>query len=132
MLDNEIRATRIDNTCGPCMLLDDSRAVCNITVHLFNGETLSLFCDGSQTLSFCYVDDWINGMTRLMNRTCIGVTKNGISSEFSIFEVPRFIRSKINPLFELIYKQLYQDEPLQGSQLLSVKEKYSAAVLISN
>ena len=67
MHDLEIRVMRIFNTYGPRMLPDDGRVVSNFIVQALKGEPLTVYGDGSQTRSFCFVDDLIDGMMRLMN-----------------------------------------------------------------
>jgi len=67
MHGTEIRVARIFNTYGPRMLPDDGRVVSNFIVQALRGEPLTLYGDGSQTRSFCYVDDLVEGLIRLMN-----------------------------------------------------------------
>jgi len=72
MHSTEIRVARIFNTYGPRMLPDDGRVVSNFIVQALRGEPLTLYGDGSQTRSFCYVDDLVEGLIRLMNGSHTG------------------------------------------------------------
>ena len=80
----EIRVMRIFNTYGPRMLPDDGRVVSNFIVQALKGESLTLYGDGSQTRSFCFVDDLIEGMILLMNSNQVGPINIGNPSEFTI------------------------------------------------
>ena len=97
MHDTEIRVMRIFNTYGPRMLPDDGRVVSNFIVQALRGEPLTLYGNGEQTRSFCYVDDLINGMIRLMNCNQTGPINIGNPTEFTIRQLAELIREKINP-----------------------------------
>jgi UDP-glucuronate decarboxylase len=109
----DIRVMRIFNTYGPRMLPDDGRVVSNFIVQALQGLPLTLYGDGSQTRSFCYVDDLIDGMVKLMNGSHHGPINIGNPSEFSIIELARIVRDKINPDLDFIFKPLPQDDPQQ-------------------
>jgi UDP-glucuronate decarboxylase len=109
----EIRVMRIFNTYGPRMLPDDGRVVSNFIVQALRGEALTLYGSGQQTRSFCYVDDLIEGMIRLMNGDHCGPINIGNPSEFTIRQLAELVRSRIDPSLELVFRPLPQDDPLQ-------------------
>ena len=113
MHDVEVRVMRIFNTYGPRMLPDDGRVVSNFIVQALRGEDLTIYGDGSQTRSFCFVSDLIDGMIRLMESSCEGPVNIGNPSEFTIKELAEVVREAINPGLPLVYRPLPQDDPLQ-------------------
>ncbi len=122
MHDTEIRVMRIFNTYGPRMLPEDGRVVSNFIVQALLGEALTIYGDGSQTRSFCYVDDLIEGMIRLMNGSHSGPMNIGNPNEFTILKLAELIRKKINPKLELINKPLPQDDPLQRQPVINLAQ----------
>ena len=120
MHNTEVRVMRIFNTYGPRMLPDDGRVVSNFIVQALKGEPLTLFGDGSQTRSFCYVDDLIDGMIRLMNSDHTGPINIGNPDEFTIQVLARMVRDRINPDLEIVNKPLPQDDPLQRQPVISL------------
>ena len=119
----EVRVARIFNTYGPRMLLDDGRVVSNFIVQALKGEPLTLYGDGSQTRSFCFVDDLIEGMIRLMNGAHTGPINIGNPTEFTIRQLAELVREKINPELELICKPLPHDDPLQRQPIIDLAQK---------
>ena len=113
MNDVEVRVARIFNTYGPRMLPDDGRVVSNFIVQALRGEPLTLYGDGSQTRSFCYVSDLIEGLIRLMNGDHTGPINLGNPNEFTIRELAELVRIQINPELPLVEKPLPQDDPQQ-------------------
>ena len=109
----EVRVARIFNTYGPRMLPDDGRVVSNFIVQALRGEPLTLYGDGSQTRSFCYVSDLIEGLIRLMNGDHTGPINLGNPDEFTIRSWPSWCGSQINPELQLVEKPLPQDDPQQ-------------------
>ena len=120
MHNTEVRVMRIFKTYGPRMLPDDGRVVSNFIVQALKGEPLTLFGDGSQTRSFCYVDDLIDGMIRLMNSDHTGPMNIGNPDEFTIQELARMVRDRINPELKIINKPLPEDDPLQRQPVISL------------
>ena len=116
----EVRVIRIFNTYGPRMLPDDGRVVSNFIVQALRNEPLTLYGDGSQTRSFCYVSDLIEGMIRLMNGSHTGPINIGNPDEFSIRQLADLVRARINPTLPLIEKPLPQDDPLQRKPLIDL------------
>jgi UDP-glucuronate decarboxylase len=119
----EIRVVRIFNTYGPRMLPDDGRVVSNFIVQALRGEPLTLYGDGSQTRSFCYVDDLVEGLIRLMNGSHSGPINIGNPGEFTIRQLAELVRAKINPGLELICKPLPQDDPLQRQPVIDLAQR---------
>ena len=113
MNDVEVRVARIFNTYGPRMLPDDGRVVSNFIVQALRGEPLTLYGDGSQTRSFCYVSDLIEGLIRLMNGEHTGPINLGNPDEFTIRQLARLVRTQINSELQLVEKPLPQDDPQQ-------------------
>ena len=109
----EVRVARIFNTYGPRMLLDDGRVVSNFIVQALRGEPLTLYGNGSQTRSFCYVSDLIDGLIRLMNGSNSGPINLGNPDEFTIRQLAELVRMRINPDVQLIEKPLPEDDPQQ-------------------
>ena len=119
----EVRVMRIFNTYGPRMLPDDGRVLSNFIVQALRGEPLTLYGDGSQTRSFCYVSDLIEGMIRLMNGAHTGPMNIGNPDEFTIRQLAELVRAKVNPQLELIEKPLPQDDPLQRKPMIELAQR---------
>lgn len=109
----DIRVMRIFNTYGPRMFENDGRVVSNFIVQALKGVPLTVYGDGSQTRSFCYVADLIDGMMRLMNGEQLGPINIGNPGEYTILQLAETIQKMINPDAELTFKPLPQDDPLQ-------------------
>ncbi|NEO70225.1 UDP-glucuronic acid decarboxylase family protein [Moorena sp. SIO3H5] len=107
----EIRVARIFNTYGPRMLENDGRVVSNFVVQALKGEPLTVYGDGSQTRSFCYVSDLVEGLIRLMNNDHTGPINLGNPGEYTILELAQAIQKMVNPDTEIIFKPLPQDDP---------------------
>jgi len=116
----EIRIVRIFNTYGPRMLPDDGRVVSNFIVQALRGQPLTLYGTGSQTRSFCYVDDLVEGLIRLMNGSHPGPINIGNPGEFTIRHLAEKVRERINPALELIYQPLPADDPLQRQPVIDL------------
>ncbi len=109
----DIRVMRIFNTYGPRMFENDGRVVSNFIVQALKGTPLTIYGDGSQTRSFCYVADLVEGMMRLMNGEHMGPINIGNPGEYTILELAETIQKMINPDVELAFKPLPQDDPKQ-------------------
>lgn len=107
----DIRVARIFNTYGPRMLENDGRVVSNFVVQALQGIPLTVYGSGSQTRSFCYVSDLVNGLMRLMNGDYIGPVNLGNPDEYTILQLAQTIQAMVNPDADLIYKPLPQDDP---------------------
>ena len=109
----DIRVIRIFNTYGPRMLENDGRVVSNFIVQALRGNPLTVYGDGSQTRSFCYVSDLVEGMIRLMNGDHIGPVNIGNPGEYTILQLAKTIQAMVNPNAELTFKPLPEDDPKQ-------------------
>ncbi|MBE9067843.1 SDR family oxidoreductase [Leptolyngbya cf. ectocarpi LEGE 11479] len=109
--DVDIRVVRIFNTYGPRMLENDGRVVSNFIVQALQGTPLTVYGDGSQTRSFCYVSDLVDGFIRLMNNDYIGPMNLGNPGEYTILELAQSIQKMVNPDTDLKYEPLPQDDP---------------------
>ena len=109
----EVRVARIFNTYGPRMLPDDGRVVSNFIVQALRGEPLTLYGNGSQTRSFCYVSDLVDGLIRLMNGSHMGPINLGNPDEFTIRQLADLVRKQVNPALPLVEKPLPEDDPQQ-------------------
>ena len=120
----DVRIMRIFNTYGPKMRSDDGRVISNFIVQALRNEELTIYGDGSQTRSFCYVDDLINGMNLLMESNFCKPINIGNPTEFTIKELALLIKDLINPRLGIIYKDLPQDDPKQRKPSIKLaKEK---------
>jgi len=110
-----IKVARIFNTYGPRMHPNDGRVVSNFIIQALKGEPISIFGNGTQTRSFCYVDDLINGLLRLMNApdAFTGPVNLGNPVEFSIGELAALVISLTNSKSQLINHPLPADDPKQ-------------------
>ena len=111
----QIKVARIFNTYGPRMHPDDGRVVSNFIVQALRGEPITLYGDGSQTRSFCYVDDLIEGLLRLMSSEpqTVGPINLGNPSEFTIRELAEKVLAQTGSKSQMIFKPLPEDDPLQ-------------------
>jgi UDP-glucuronate decarboxylase len=94
--------------------------VSNFIVQALKGEPLTLYGDGSQTRSFCYVDDLVEGLIRLMNGSHTGPINIGNPGEFTIRQLAELVRSRINPELLLIEQPLPADDPLQRQPVIEL------------
>jgi UDP-glucuronate decarboxylase len=109
--DVDIRVARIFNTYGPRMLENDGRVVSNLVAQALRGNPLTVYGDGSQTRSFCYVSDLVEGLMRLMNGEFIGPVNLGNPGEYTILQLAQTIQGMIDPSASLKYEPLPQDDP---------------------
>lgn len=115
MYDLKIKVIRIFNTYGPKMNPDDGRVVSNFITQSLRGENITIYGDGSQTRSLCYVDDLLNGMVKMMESddSFIGPVNLGNPEEYTIKEIANKILSITNTNSKLIYQPLPKDDPTQ-------------------
>lgn len=107
----EIRVARIFNTYGSRMMENDGRVVSNFIVQALKGESLTVYGKGSQTRSFCYVSDLVEGLIRLMNNDHTGPINLGNPDEYTILQLAQAVQRMVNPDTEIIFKDLPQDDP---------------------
>lgn len=125
MHNTEIKVMRIFNTYGPNMHPNDGRVVSNFIVQALKGEDITIYGDGSQTRSFCYVDDLIEGMVRLMNsrKDFIGPVNIGNPGEFTIKQLAEMVIDLTGAKSKLIYMPLPSDDPLQRKPVIELAKK---------
>jgi UDP-glucuronate decarboxylase len=122
----DIKIIRIFNTYGPRMNQDDGRVVSNFIVQALKGEDITIYGDGSQTRSFQYIDDLVEGTVRMMNTDSdfLGPVNIGNPNEFSMVELAENILDITNSKSKLIYLPLPKDDPKQRRPDISLaKEK---------
>ena len=108
----DIRIVRIFNTYGPRMLPNDGRVVSNFIVQALKGEDITIYGDGSQTRSFCYVDDLIEGFVRMMDQDkIIGPVNIGNPGEFTMLELAKEVLDLTGSKSKIVYKPLPGDDP---------------------
>ena len=120
----DIRVIRIFNTYGPKMRPDDGRVVSNFIVQAIKGEDITVYGDGSQTRSFCYVDDLINGMVGVMEQTeSVGPVNLGNPKEFTIRELADSVLRKVETESLMVEHPLPADDPTQRKPDISLAQK---------
>lgn len=120
-----IKVMRIFNTYGPRMHPNDGRVVSNFIVQALKGEDITIFGDGTQTRSFCYVDDNIEGMYRLMNSRdgFTGPVNIGNPGEFTMLELAELVIEMTNSKSKLKFLPLPQDDPMQRQPIIDLAKK---------
>ena len=124
MHGTEIRVARIFNTYGPRMLPDDGRVISNFIVQALTGKSLTIYGEGSQTRSFCHVDDLIEGLILLMNGKQTGPINIGNPEQFTMNELANLVRNQINPDLDFSTQPLPQDDPLQRQPSIELAKKH--------
>jgi len=110
----DIRVVRIFNTYGPRMHPNDGRVVSNFIVQALQGEDITVYGDGTQTRSFCYVDDLIEGFVRLMNQTeTVGPVNLGNPGEFTMLQLAELTLRLVGGKSRIVHKPLPADDPRQ-------------------
>ncbi len=120
-----IKIARIFNTYGPRMHPNDGRVVSNFIVQALKGEPITIYGDGSQTRSFCYVDDMTDALVKLMNTppTFTGPVNIGNPREFTILELARLILKQTGSVSKIIFKPLPSDDPMQRQPDIAMARK---------
>lgn len=120
----DIRVIRIFNTYGPRMAKDDGRVVSNFITQALKGEDITVYGDGKQTRSFCYVSDLIRGIVKMMNQDYIGPVNLGNPNEFTVLELAEKVIKLTGSESKIIFKELPEDDPMQRRPDISLaKEK---------
>ena len=119
----DIRIARIFNTYGPRMDPNDGRVVSNFIVQALKNKPLTIYGDGSQTRSFCYVDDLVKGLIALMSSNFEEPVNLGNPNEFTILELAKLIRKKLNQEISFVNLPLPQDDPKQRKPDITRAEK---------
>lgn len=121
----DIKVIRIFNTYGPRMSAYDGRVVSNFIVQALKGEDITIYGDGKQTRSFCYVDDLIDGMIKMMNSRdgFTGPVNIGNPGEFTMLELAENVIRLTGSDSKIIYKPLPQDDPMQRKPVIDLAKK---------
>jgi len=111
----KIKVARIFNTYGPNMRPDDGRVISSFILQALNNINITIYGNGNQTRSFCYVDDLINGIYKLMNsnNNVIGPINIGNTVEFTILELAKLVLQSTKSKSRITFNDLPQDDPLQ-------------------
>jgi len=121
----DIRVVRIFNTYGPRMHPNDGRVVSNFIVQALRGEDLTVYGDGLQTRSFCFVDDLIEGFLRLMKQTeTIGPINIGNPGEFTMLELAELVIEKVGGPSKIVHRELPADDPKQRKPDITLARKH--------
>ncbi|OHE89269.1 MAG: NAD-dependent dehydratase [Verrucomicrobia bacterium RIFCSPLOWO2_12_FULL_64_8] len=120
----DIRVVRIFNTYGPRMLADDGRVVSNFIVQALKGRKITIYGDGTQTRSFCYVDDLIEGLVRFMNQTKeVGPINLGNPGEFTMLELAEQVLELTKGRSKIVHVPLPSDDPRQRQPDIALARK---------
>src|SRR5690606_3311100 len=98
---------------GPAMRLEDGRVVSNFLVQAIQGRPLTIYGDGTQTRSFCYVDDEVEGLLRLADSDHVGPMNIGNPDEFTMLELADLVREVVNSESDIVFEPLPADDPVQ-------------------
>jgi UDP-glucuronate decarboxylase len=121
----DIRVIRIFNTYGPRMHPNDGRVVSNFIVQALKGADLTIYGDGSQTRSFCYVDDLVDGFVRFMEQTAtVGPLNLGNPGEFTMLELAEIILKQVGGSTKIIHCPLPSDDPKQRRPDITLAKKH--------
>lgn len=121
----EIKVMRIFNTYGPRMNLNDGRVVSNFIVQALKNQNITIYGDGKQTRSFCYVDDLIDGMIKLMNspKEFTGPVNMGNPGEFTMLELAQKVIGLTGSHSEIVYEPLPSDDPMQRKPVIDLAKE---------
>ncbi len=120
----DIRVVRIFNTYGPRMHPNDGRVVSNFIMQALRGDPITLYGDGKQTRSFCYVDDLIEGMVRMMNQeAAVGPVNLGNPIETSMLQLAELVLRLTKSSSQIVYRPLPQDDPRQRQPDIALATK---------
>lgn len=109
--DIDVKIARLFNCYGPNMAKNDGRVISNFIVQALKNSDITIFGDGSQTRSFCYIDDTLDAIVKFMNTDIMGPVNIGNPEEYSIKEIAHIIISLTNSKSPIIYKELPSDDP---------------------
>ena len=121
----DIKVIRIFNTYGPRMSDNDGRVVSNFIVQALKGDDITIYGDGTQTRSFCYVDDLIEGMMRMMNSQSVftGPVNLGNPAEFTMLQLAKTIIKLTGAQSKIVYKTLPEDDPMQRKPVIDLAKQ---------
>ena len=120
----DIRVVRIFNTYGPRMLENDGRVVSNFIVQALRNQDITVYGEGSQTRSFCYIDDMVDGFIKMMNHDdLVGPVNLGNPGEFTVLELANMVKRLTSSSSKIVYKPLPQDDPVQRRPDISLAKE---------
>jgi UDP-glucuronate decarboxylase len=121
----DIRIARIFNTYGPRMAVNDGRVVSNFIVQALRGESLTVYGEGQQTRSFCYISDMVRGLIALMEQSqTIGPVNLGNPVEFTILSLAEKVKAMTGSNSPIVHNPLPQDDPVQRRPDITLAKKY--------
>tara|TARA_B000000609_G_C24144392_1_gene333250 strand:- start:118 stop:1068 length:951 start_codon:yes stop_codon:yes gene_type:complete len=116
----EVRVARIFNTYGPRMLIEDGRVVSNFIVQALLNKPITIYGSGIQTRSFCFIDDLVEGLLKMMKGNYTKPINLGNPSEFKILELAKIIKKKTNSNSTIIFNPLPEDDPMQRRPVIKL------------
>ena len=116
--NTDIKVVRIFNTYGPKMRADDGRVISNFICQALKNESITVYGDGNQTRSFCFVDDLVNGLIKMMASNEHGPINLGNPGEFTMKELADLVINKIDTKSEIVYKPLPSDDPTKRKPVI--------------
>lgn len=121
----DIKVVRIFNTYGPRMRSDDGRVVSNFIVQALKGDDITIYGSGEQTRSFCYVDDLVDGMVRMMESRegFTGPVNLGNTGEFTMLQLAKMIVAMTGSKSKIVYMPLPQDDPIQRKPVIDLAKQ---------
>jgi UDP-glucuronate decarboxylase len=120
----DVKIVRIFNTYGPYMAVDDGRVVSNFIIQALSGKDLTVYGDGNQTRSFCYVTDLINGLMKMMEKEdFIGPVNLGNPEEYAILELAQKILKLTKSSSKIIHQPIPKDDPVRRCPDISLAQK---------
>lgn len=119
----DVRIVRIFNTYGPRMNAEDGRVVSNFIVQALKGEDITIYGDGTQTRSFCYVDDLIRGFMGLMESDYALPMNIGNPGEFTMLELAEEVLKQVGGTSKLVFQELPQDDPKQRKPDITIARR---------
>lgn len=122
-LGTDVGIVRIFNTYGPRLDKDDGRVVSNFIWQALNGRPLTVYGDGTQTRSFCYIDDEVQGILALLDSSEAGPINIGNPSEFTMMELANIVLELTNSTSQIEYKSLPEDDPTQRCPNISLAKQ---------
>jgi dTDP-glucose 4,6-dehydratase len=119
----DVRIARIHNTYGPGLAPADGRVVSNLLVQAMRGEPLTVYGDGQQTRSFCYVDDMVAGLLALLGSDYVGPVNLGNPDEFTVLELAKIVLDVVGSSSELVFEDLPVDDPVRRRPDISLAKR---------
>jgi len=123
LYDVDVKVVRIFNTYGPFMRADDGRVISNFICQAINNKDITIYGNGSQTRSFCYVDDMVDGLIKMMGSNIHGPVNLGNPGEFTVRELSDIVIRLTNSKSKLIYLDLPKDDPTKRKPIIDLAKK---------